>query len=270
MALRPPSSDSDNAKPDAAQDILLREVDDAVRQDQMLHVARNYGKPIAAAVVAGLLGLAGFLYWQHYQREQSAALAERYTIAIDKLEAGQAEDARKDLATLAADSSGAAKGAAALTQAGILLGQGKQADAVKAYAAAAVDTSLPQPFRDLALIRQMATAFETTPAAEVVAKLKPLAVPGNPWFGSAGELVGYAYLKQNKPQLAGPLFAAIAKDEKVPRTIRLRTRQLAAQLGVDAVDEVIKSASKDAEAEASAPASAAPVAPSAAAAAPAQ
>lgn len=235
----------------------------------MLHVARNYGKPIAAAVVAGLLGLAGFLYWQHYQREQAGELAERYTIAIDKLEAGQAEDARKDLATLTAQSSGAAKGAAALTQAGILLGQGKQADAIKAYAAAAVDTSVPKPFRDLALIRQMAAAFETTPAQEVVAKLKPLAVPGNPWFGSAGELVGYSYLKMNRPDQAGPLFAAIAKDEKVPRTIRLRTRQLAAQLGIDAVDEVIKTASADAEAEANAPA-AAPVAPSAPAAAPAK
>jgi hypothetical protein len=72
----------------------------------------------------------------------------------------------------------------------------------------------------------------------VVDRLKPLAVPGNPWFGSAGELVGMAYLRQGKNDLAGPLFAAIAKDESVPASLRSRTRQLAGLLGYDAVVDV--------------------------------
>jgi len=63
-------------------------------------------------------------------------------------------------------------------------------------------------------------------------------VPGNPWFGSAGELVAMAYLRQNKPDLAGPLFAALAKDKTVPDSIRQRARQMAGALGVDAVDDV--------------------------------
>ena len=64
-----------------------------------------------------------------------------------------------------------------------------------------------------------------------------LAVPGNAWFGSAGELVGAAYLRQNRADLAGPLFAAIAKDKDVPESIRSRTQQLAGLLGVDAVTD---------------------------------
>jgi len=72
----------------------------------------------------------------------------------------------------------------------------------------------------------------------VVARLKPLAVPGNAWFGSAGELVGAAYLKQGRPELAGPLFAQIAKDKTVPETLRARARQLAGVLGVDAIEDV--------------------------------
>ena len=80
--------------------------------------------------------------------------------------------------------------------------------------------------------------FDTIPPAEVVERLKPLAVPGNPWFGSAGELVGIAYLKQNKPDLAGPLFSAIAQDESVPESLRARSRQISGLLGVDAIADV--------------------------------
>ena len=47
-----------------------------------------------------------------------------------------------------------------------------------------------------------------------------------------------AYLKQGKQDLAGPLFAAIAKDEDVPQTLRSRTRQMAGLLGYDAVVDV--------------------------------
>jgi hypothetical protein len=47
-----------------------------------------------------------------------------------------------------------------------------------------------------------------------------------------------AYLKQGKEELAGPLLAAIAKDEDVPQTLRSRSRQLAGLLGYDAVADV--------------------------------
>ena len=62
--------------------------------------------------------------------------------------------------------------------------------------------------------------------------------PGAPWFGSAGELVAGAYLKLDRPQEAGRLFAAIAKDKKVPDSIRSRAVQMAGSLGVDAVQDV--------------------------------
>jgi hypothetical protein len=65
-----------------------------------------------------------------------------------------------------------------------------------------------------------------------------MAAPGNPWFGSAGELVGLAYLKQGRKDLAGPLFASIAKDTDVPQSLQTRARQMAGVLGYDAVTDV--------------------------------
>jgi hypothetical protein len=107
----------------------------------------------------------------------------------------------------------------------------------------------------------------------VIDRLKPLATPGNPWFGSAGELVAMAYLKQGKENLAGPLLAAIAKDDQVPQTLRARTRQLAGVLGYDAVvdvDQTLTELRGDSNAAAAPAAAQAPASASAPASAPAQ
>jgi hypothetical protein len=69
---------------------------------------------------------------------------------------------------------------------------------------------------------------------DVIARLQPLAKPGTPWFGTAGELTAMAYIKQGHKDEAGRLFAAIAADKQVPETIRSRAIQIAGTLGVDA------------------------------------
>jgi hypothetical protein len=106
------------------------------------------------------------------------------------------------------------------------------------FAAIAADETAPQAYRDLAAIREVSLRFDAMTPQQVIDRLKPLAVPGNAWFGSAGELVGMAYLKQGKPELAGPLFAAIGKDEAMPNTLRSRMRQIAGQLGYDAGSDI--------------------------------
>ena len=66
------------------------------------------------------------------------------------------------------------------------------------------------------LIRQTALEFDSLKPDQVIARLQPLAKPGNPWFGSAGEMTAMALIKQGKNAEAGRLFAAIAKDKTVP------------------------------------------------------
>ncbi len=115
------------------------------------------------------------------------------------------------------------------------------------------DADAPSELRDLARIRAVAATFDTREPEDVIAALKPLAVPGNAWFGSAGELVAMAHLEQGQTKQAGTLLAAIAKDDTVPESLRSRARQVAGQLGVDAiedVDELLRAAGIDAAAEA--------------------
>lgn len=237
MAL-PPSDRPAPAKPDdkaaAQQDVFLREVDDALREDELKSILTRYGKPIGGAILAGLLGLAGYLWWDNSNKQAAGERSEQAIIALDKLEAGNAAAALADLEPLTKEGSDGNKAAAAMTRAAILVQQGKTEDGAKAFAAIAADTAVPQAYRDLATIREVSIRFDAMPPQQVIDRLKPLAVPGNAWFGSAGELVGMAYLKLGKPDQAGPLFAAIGKNTDVPQTLRSRMRQVAGQLGYDA------------------------------------
>lgn len=242
MALRPDSSQS-RSQQLAAQgaspsgDAFLREVDDALREDKVFTALQRYGKPVAALIFAGLLGLAGWLWYENHTKATAGQQGEELTKAIDLLEARNLGGAATGLAPIAKDGHDAYRGTAKLVEAGILSEQGKTDQAAAAFAAIAADTDTPKVYRDLAAIREVAITFDKIGPDQVVARLKPLAVPGNAWFANAGELVGVAYLKQGKNDLAGALFGQIAKDKSAPDSLRRRARQMAGLLGVDAVED---------------------------------
>lgn len=238
MALRPGSEKNAEEKKAAEDEVLLREIDDAVREDQLRDFGVKYGRPLLAVIVAGMAAFGGYLFWDSRQEAAMEATSEQLVAALDQADAGNLDSANSSAAALAAEGEGAAKASALLLQAGIAMDQGRTADAIELYASVANDESAPPVLRDLATIREMAAGFDTRDPAEVIERLGALAVPGNPWFGSAGELVAMAHLEQGNREQAGTLFGEIARADNVPETLRARSRQMAGLLGVDAIDDV--------------------------------
>jgi hypothetical protein len=249
LALRPNRSQSRSeqlaAREAAQHDVFMREVDEALRQDEMLDALKRWGRLAGAAVAAGLLALAGYLWWNHSTEQAAGERGEQMTIALDRVEEGRLDVADKQLEPLAKDSHGGTAAIAQIMRANIALQQNRKDEAVRLYNTVSANADAPQPLRDLATVRSVAANFDAMAPQQVIDKLKNLAAPGNPWFAAAGELTGIAYLKQGRNDLAGPLFAAISRDKGAPETLRARTRQMAGLLGVDAIDDVAKAASGD-------------------------
>lgn len=218
-----------------SNEAFLREVDDAVRQDRMLGFWQNYGRWLVGAIIVGLIAFAGWLYWEHHSTRKSGEAAEEMAKVLEVVAGGGTPDTAKLDALSKADQPGY-RAAAQFAKAAVAIGKGDQTRALAIYKSLVADTSLDQTYRDLALVRQTVIEFDKLKPADIVARLKPLAVAGDPWFGSAGEMTAIAYMKMRKPDLAGPIFAAMAKDKTVPQTIRSRARQMAGLLGIDAVD----------------------------------
>jgi hypothetical protein len=232
----PPSKPNDRDA--AAQDGFLREVDEALREEQMVDAVKRWAKPVGAAIVVTVLAMAGYMAWDNINKQASGEITEKIILALDKVDSGQLDLAAKELTALQGKGSDGNRAVVAMSLAAIAMEQGKPEEAAKKFAAIAADSSMPKPYRDLATIREISIRYDSMKPDDVIARLKPMAVPGNAFFGSAGELLGMAYLDAGKPELAGPLFAQIGKDKNVPEGLRKRARQIAGGLGFDGGEEV--------------------------------
>ena len=222
MALTPQNSEA-----------FLREVDEELRRDQAVRLWKRWGKAALVAIVLALLALAGWLWWKSDRAAKAGVEGESLSTAIADLAEGKDASAVAKLTPIAQSKVDGYRVAAQLALADVKLGKDDTKGAAAGYAAVANDTRLAQPYRNLATIREVAARYDSMKPEEIVARLRPLAVAGNPWFGSAGEMTAIAYLRMNRSAVAGQMLAALAKDETVPETVRSRSVQLAGVLGVD-------------------------------------
>ncbi len=223
---------------DTANEAFLREVDEEYRRDRLLNIWRDYGRWIIAAVVIALIGLAAYLYMGHRAVSASGTQGEQYDAALRLAEENQPDKAMPELDKLAKDGAAGYAALSRITQGNLLLQKGDTKGATAKFAEVASTASYPQPYRDLALLRQVSIEYDALKPEQVVDRLKALAVSTSPWFGTAGEMVAASYLKQGKRAEAGRLYGQIAQGgENVPETIRQRAVTLAGVLGVDAIDQ---------------------------------
>ena len=226
MALKPVDNES-----------FYREVDEELRRDQMKTYWERFGKLVIAGIVLVLAAIGGFIWWQNQKEVKAGERSETLISAFDDAAAGRRNAAIPKLDGLIKSGSDGHRAAALLAKADIAVEAKDLKGAAAIYKQVADDDGLAQPYRDLALVRMTAVEFDTLPPQAVIDRLKGLAVAGNPWFGSAGEMVALSHLRLNRPQQAAGIFAAMAKDKKLPDTLRSRATQMAGSLGVDAVQE---------------------------------
>lgn len=222
------------AEPPEYNETFLREVDENLRRDRLRDFGKKYGGVFGVAIVLFLIASGGFIWWQQHKLQRSEKQVEQLAEVFKNIGAGAPGDAPKQLDGMSGSGSKAVRATAMFTRAALALQQNDLKLATAKYREIASDSSLPQPYRDAALLRQTALEFDSLKPEEVILRVQPLAKPGTPWFGSAGEMTALALIKQGQSAQAAQLFAAIAKDKTVPDTIRARSVQIASSLGVDA------------------------------------
>ena len=222
---------------DTTNEAFLREVDEELRRDQALQIWRRWGWWIVGLVVVGLLIFGGVLLANSLGNKSAEKLGVQYDGALQNIGRNQDAKAAGDLKALTTTGGPGYRAMARFTQAAVLINKNDLKGAAAKYGEIAADSSLPQNFRDLALLRQTSAEYDTLKPDVVVERLKALAVPASSYFGSAGELVATAYVKLGKRDLAAKLYGQIGQTESVPESIRRRAVQMATIYGVKAVDQ---------------------------------
>lgn len=216
---------------------FLREVDEELRKERVSNFVARYGWAIIAGVVLFLAAVGGWIWWQHRQAEQAGKQGEALLEALDSLESGNRSGAQPKIAELASSDIAGYRAAALFARANAEIGANNNRAAVATLKSIADNQDFDEIYRHAALVRQTAIEFDSLQPQVVIQRLQPLARPGQPWFGTAGEMVGIAYMKMNQPNRAGPLFGQIARDDSVPPSIRTRAAQMAGSLGIDALPD---------------------------------
>jgi hypothetical protein len=222
------------AQPPDITDTFVREVDENLRRDRLRDFFQENGTWLVVALVVFLAASGGLIWLQQHKEKNAEAHVEQLAQIYKDIGVGNTSKVPQQLDDLSNSESKAVRATAMFTRAAFALQQNDTKLAIATYKKIADDSSLPHAYRDAATIRQTALEFDQLQPQDVITRLQTLAKPGNPWFGSAGEMTALALVKQGKKQEAGQLFATIAKDKSAPDQLRARAVQIAGSLGVDA------------------------------------
>jgi len=207
---------------------VFREVDEAVRREQLQKLWRRHSKYVYAAAAVLILATAGIAGWREWSEAERAKRAEAYLAASD-LGARDETAAIDAFAEIGAEGGGYAV-LARLRQAALLAKVGRGKEALEIYDAIAVAGSVPRDYRDLALILYAQQALDMGEAAGVGERLAPLTADDNPWRFSARESIGLAALARGNSAEARSQFLALADDPAAPAGIRARATEIVATL----------------------------------------
>lgn len=216
---------------------FLREVDEELRKARVNNFVTRYGWAIILGIVLFLGSIGGFIWWQGRQEAAVEAKGETLLNALERMESGGSNAAMPMLNELAESDVDGYRAAGLFARANAQVTANDMAGAIATLRGLAEDQGLEEPYRQAALVRQTQLEFDRLQPQQVVQRLSSLARPGQPWFGTAGEMVGISYMRMGRADQAGQLFGRIGRDETVPPSIRQRAIQMAGSLGVDALPE---------------------------------
>lgn len=203
---------------------FIQEVTEEVRRDRLYSFFRKYGW-IPALIVVGIVGGTA---WTEWAKARDAAQAQAFGDSVlDALDLGGAEARQEALAAVPA--TGAQKAVLAL----LLASDPAQdrAASLAALEALAADTTQPQSYRDLAVLRRVILAGSDLPLADRRAMLEPVAAAGRPFRPLALEQLAYLLVEEGNTAAAISALQALTQDQQAPAGLRGRAGQMIVALG---------------------------------------
>jgi len=212
---------------------IFDEVEEDLRAERAEKLLKKYAWLIGAAALATVGGTAGWQAWTRYQNQQDAAVAARYVAVQTALEQPGGNKAAQiaPLEQLAATAPEGYKTLARLRAAGLKADAGDLPGAIALWNTVAADTSADPLLRDFASLMATGRELDHGDPAQLEARLKPLATPGNAWSALAREQLAILDLRQGKVDDARKALQALTNDIDASSGLRARASALLTGLG---------------------------------------
>lgn len=216
---------------------IFDEIEEEFRAERTRQWLTRYAGALITAAVLIVFAVAGWQGWQWYQGRRDQAAASTYIEAMLQADATGPDAAASQAAALAGFSQLARRGSPAgyrtlarLRAAALLASKGRLPPALAMWNDVAADPGADPLLRDLATLMWAQHQLDKGDPDLLEARLRPLAVPDNPWHAMAREQLALLALRQGKTAAARTQLTALARDMTAPAGVRERVTDILAQL----------------------------------------
>ena len=212
-------------------DEFIREVDEAVRQDQWTAIWKQYNAYIIGAALAVVVGTSAGVAWKSYQKNKLDSHARGFAAASALLAEDKPADAASAFRALANEAGGGVGMIARLRSAEAE----KQADNPSAKLEAlnqlAASDDIGPLYAKLAKLLALQEGFNEADADSLIAEVEAAATPDNPWRASLLELKAMAEVKAGQTNDARATLKTIIDAADTPANLARRANELLDALG---------------------------------------
>jgi hypothetical protein len=209
-------------------DSFIQEVDESLRQDRMLAMAKRYGPWLIGLFVLFIAAIGGWQLWEGYQSRVSREHAQEFAAAQQMAREALAQDASLDAAKaeferLAGEGPRVYRVMARMERAALLTAEGDLDAALAEFDAAAEAASDPT-MRESAQIRAAYIAAETQDFAALRTRLQPLIESDTRMSYLARELLAIEAWEAGELDLARSSLQELTLAFEAPDTVRQRAQ----------------------------------------------
>jgi hypothetical protein len=206
---------------DVTVQALFDEIDSEVKAKQFSEFMNRYGIYVAVAVLALILGTAGYSTWSNMRGQDNQRDTSNLITLMDKDPASLSDEEAKagmqayDKMAKEGTSTGH-KMIARFAEAGTLLEKGDTDAALASLRALRSDGSIKPLYRDYALLMEIRARMDKDAPEKVLEDMKPLLESGNAWRISALEIAAMLEAKRGDKAKALEHLKAMTETPDVP------------------------------------------------------
>jgi len=221
---------------------LMNEIDDDLRRQKLEEFWQENRNWIIGGILLAICSTAGMTWWRSYDYQNNLVQTQGLIQAIEDGDAGK-------LGAYAGTSNANHAALARLVEAGLLVRDGKTADAVKAYDEIGNAMGVEPALRDLGHLLSIGQRLNTDAPQKLHGEIEKLSGEGDTYRYSALEMDALLYAREKNMKTAIDRLAIITTAADAPDDVRTRAVTLR-ELYTAALNEnapAAKDAAKDAD-----------------------
>lgn len=213
---------------DHTEDALIREVNDDLREEQMMLLWKRYGSSIITVALLIVVIVAGYQGWKKYDISTRTDDGNRFYAASQLATSGNADKAIQAFGDLSLKSDSGYALLSQLRQAALMASQKDIAGATVLYQKIAHDHASDVAISGLANIlgATLEINSDTFDKNGMMLRLETIVNKGSPYRYSAKELMGLVALKSGDMAKALEIFKSLTDDNATPKGIHERAKNL--------------------------------------------